>query len=303
MYKAIVIYKTEIILTVILGYFLISMVSILLDARNQDTLLEEFLSDSIHEEYTGLDVSVDMIDTGVIDKDLSTNVEVAATQPSNEDLLHGDTNAKLIKKIAPDAQVRMLSVMDKQGSISINDFNKALELTLESKPDILVLPLGTHTYNKETEELLNQINKKGTIIVAAVGDYGEKEIMYPAKYKSVIPICASSFDGVDIEENNGFPNECYRFPGSELYVNDDETVTGSSYASAVAGGYIALLTEKTQYTQKEIIEIFEHLSGDNYQDYLAPLGIVKTENKSFDYGPLIQIILLAYIIYLKGKKS
>lgn len=138
-----------------------------------------------------------------------------------------------------------------------------------------MLPFGTHAYNEDIDQRLKELVANNTIIVAAVGDYNEAKVMFPAISEYVIPIGALTASSVAWEWNNGIADNYYLFPGVDVdiynaskYPNELEVVkgAGTSYATAIAGGYISLIIEPDM-NKIDIENILSEIRSKGYKKY------------------------------------
>ena len=154
-------------------------------------------------------------------------------------------------------------VSDQDGNLKPNDVIKALDQALIDELRVLVLPFGTHAYNEDIDQRLKQLHLNNTIIVAAVGDYNEAKIMFPASSEYTIPIGALTAASTAWEWNNGIAQTYYLFPGDDINIYNASSFpnqlqlvkgTGTSYATAIAGAYINLIIENDM--NKTILKIY-----------------------------------------------
>lgn len=127
--------------------------------------------------------------------------------------------------VAPEAKLIPVKALNDDGSGDLRDIIKAIEWSIEQKVDFITMSLGAEFPNKELEKILNYAESKKSIVFCAAGNSGENhDIMYPAKYSSVISIGS-------IDEN--LERTSFTCSGDDL----DFLAPGHNILSCVPGGY------------------------------------------------------------------
>lgn len=297
--------KSEIALTILFLGLLMCVIYTLfaVDTIGGDWYQKNMHFDKITENYTGQGTKIAIVDSGVSDQSMVD--ELVTINSKGENFEHGDINSHLLKQLAPDAHVTMYDVVNEDDMVNDTDYVSALEMISSKQYDIVVLPLGGHKNITKAKMILNKMSDNETILIGAVGDYAEEEILYPAKYDNVIPICASTFYGTDYDYNNGNPSECYYFPGTDIKYNG-QSYSGSSYATAIAAAYIAdYLQYQPDTNQKDIVDMLEFIKGENNTGYHYIFDIDDSGNFIFEniYNNIIIVIILYLTYNLKKYKQ
>ncbi|MGL4484214.1 MAG: S8 family peptidase, partial [Anaerovoracaceae bacterium] len=206
----------------------------------------------VHKSYQGSGVKIGIIDTGV-SKEQKTEVSINLLDDVQEydNNGHGSYVYELIKETAPKAKVFSIKVMDKDEKINAALILKALKEAERLKLDIVNLSIGTHKENDLIAKQLEHMTKKGTIVLSSAGDYGENTMLFPANQLGIISVGALSANGMKWDDNNAEDEIDTFFPGDEIsvkdYLNQNKEkhieVSGSSYATAIGSGYVAILLE------------------------------------------------------------
>lgn len=112
----------------------------------------------------------------------------------------------------------------------------------------------------KSQKKINDLYKKDITIIAASGDYGDKDILYPANLPTVISV-ASIDSQYNLSEFSNYDdnNDC-SFPGEELnmlsikdgVLEKTSDLTGTSYAAIYASAYISAIKD---YAYKNNISI------------------------------------------------
>ncbi|WP_420488230.1 S8 family serine peptidase [Gottfriedia acidiceleris] len=125
--------------------------------------------------------------------------------------------------------------------------------------------------------------KKNITVVASTGDYGNKDSLFPANIDGVISVQAKNKKGAIWEYSNTSKTDVVAFPGIEInsLTLDSKKVkmNGTSQATAIASGYIALLRD---YYQKN------NISFDNDKIINDLKSLKSTQNNDVNYLKLFK---------------
>ena len=161
--------------------------------------------------------------------------------------------------IAPDAELYSVKIMADSGKLS--DAIKGIRWSIDNDMDIIVMSFGLERYSKSFEEAINEAYSKGILLIAAAGN-SNAEIMYPAKYNSVIAVGS-------INENN--ERSSFSSFGDKLelmeagqnvlstHLDGYAYASGTSLAAPAAAGIAALMKQKDPLLTNE--QIRQKLAG------------------------------------------
>lgn len=183
-------------------------------------------------------------------------------------LILGDEERN-IKGISPKSDVIILKVVDENGKTNSNLLLNALVKAEQQNADVVNMSLGTYKENESIAKQIKKMNNKNITIVSSVGDDGNKDILFPSSLESVIAVTALDKNSNIYEESNTSDKKSIAFPGVEikpLNFGEEENITGTSYACAIATGYISLLKEhykknKIRYDNDYILKQLERLNN------------------------------------------
>ena len=173
---------------------------------------------------TGLGIKVAILDTG-IDKDhldLQANIKGGVNFVSkpwwkepdpnkwDDDNGHGTYCAGIVAAVendigvigvAPNVWLYAVKVLDKTGSGYLSWIIAGIDWCVENDIQVISMSLGTSEYSQALKDACDNAYAKGLILVAAAGNDGDEdpttnEVLYPAKYSSVIAVAAT-----DINDN------------------------------------------------------------------------------------------------------
>lgn len=178
--------------------------------------------------------------------------------------------------IAPEANLLILKVINKNGSGNINDLYKAVEFAINwrgktnEKVDIINMSLGTTEDNLNLRNAILKAANNNIVTVAAAGNEGDGcpktvEISYPGYYYEVFQIGATDINDKPTFFTNSNRHINFLAPGKDIFSthpnNEYTTLSGTSMATPQVTGIIALI--KDQF-RREGIEI----SNTIIMDYL-----------------------------------
>ncbi len=133
------------------------------------------------------------------------------------------------------------------------DIARAIESAMAAGADIISLSGGQRAATREPDSLLGRVLQQcadhGVAVVAAVGNDGCRCIHVPAAVPSVIAVGAAGLDGLPLEHSNwgdDYHHNGVLAPGQEIRGaapgGGTRSLTGSSFATPIVSGVIALLT-------------------------------------------------------------
>lgn len=215
-----------------------------------DWYLEYMNLDLIHDSYKGEGQNIAIIDSGLIgtyqneydDKIIFEYNLIDDNVMVNDLNGHGSEMAILINKVAPESNLIILKIVNENGQTDADLLLEALKLAQEKGADIVNISLGSYKYNEAIDLQVQNMIANNITIVASIGDDGNRDFTYSASYNGVISVRPIDYKDIDYENSNTSSMNSYPFPGVDLQIID-ENVSGSSYACALASGYIALLRE------------------------------------------------------------
>ncbi len=222
---------------------------------------------------TGLGIKVSVIDTG-IDKDhpdLTANIkgginfvpkgQKVDSNAWDDDNGHGTHVAGIVGAVnneigvigvAPEAGLYAVKVLDRQGRGYLSDVIAGIEWSVNNGIQVANMSLGTATHVDVFEAACDAAEAAGVLLVAAAGNSGDgdgttNEVIYPAKYSSVIAVAATAKDDSTPTWSSEGEEVELAAPGVDIRSTwkggGYKTISGTSMASPHVAGTAALLLE------------------------------------------------------------
>lgn len=225
------------------------------------------------EGYKGEGITVGILDTGVCTTHPSLKSNLIKgknfTDEGNEDDFedkngHGSNVASIvcgcpdginpgIYGVAPNAKFLMGKVLRGNGGGNTQWVVDGLKWLIDENVDIINLSLGSSTYSKEMDDLIQLAIDKDILCCVACSNDGDgicttNEVSYPAYLNNSISVGAIDLnDKITKFSNSNDEIDCVA-PGYNIngaYLNNKFAITsGSSQASPHVAGFLALLKQK-----------------------------------------------------------
>lgn len=226
--------------------------------------LDEMNMDSAWEAACGEGVTIAFVDSGICTELYEANsgriVAPYNVLEQNSDVTdengHGTAmiSAACCSKesgiygIAPEAYIMPVEATDAYGFVTPESLAQGIYWAVDHGADILCLSLGSHLYNRSVEDSINYANIRNVIVVAAAGDYSEKDLLFPASMPSVIAVASEDENGILCDFSSYSENRSFLIPGADietLSINEYgnpfiERSHGTSVSCAIMAGIIAL---------------------------------------------------------------
>lgn len=198
-----------------------------------------------------------------------------------ENLTHGKVVRTILERYGVPDKLNFYSVDDTKGNIDSERYLNALTLVenyLRDNPyDRVVINISLGSYSPKLIEtkLIKNILDQGAIVVAAAGNDGIKESIYPAALDGVICVGASgggirlsysNYGNVDIFADGSYQTtQTISLPSETGIETHARTVklNGTSFAAPkVSGLIVKMLQLKPSLENQKILEIIQNTSDD-----------------------------------------
>lgn len=261
---------------------------------------KEMNFNALMEKYSASGITIGIIDTGCSDELLKQRKSVTKynaidySRAVSDGSGHGTsmtsiivgTNDGEIISLAQDANLVIIKAADDNGRMTHKSLLKALKYAEKSNCDIVNISLGGYIASKKITDQLRRMYHCNITVVASSGDYGQRDLLFPANQSPyVVSVAATDESGKLWEDSNTAKSLVTAFPGMDIEsINSDgqvENSSGTSEATALATSYISLL--KKEYRKKHDRE----LSNEKLNELLQELY---TSAKQDKYQSLLQEI-------------
>lgn len=228
------------------------------------------------------EVLVAILDTG-IDKsheDLSGKVKAEAnfTDSPTADDIHGhgthiagiiaaENNDIGIIGLAPDCRLLNVKVADDRGRCEVSDLVEGIIWAVDNGAKVINISIEIKETAPDLEAAINYAWNHGALVVAAAGNSGSHEPVYPAYYQNCIAVTAVKEDNSLSPLSNKGNWVDLAAPGYKIYStlpgDSYGFETGTSFASAHVSGIAALLfslvtdTNNNGLLNDEVLAIIE----------------------------------------------
>ncbi|MGN7283227.1 S8 family serine peptidase [Bacillus altitudinis] len=285
---------------------------------------------AIADKYglTGKGVSIAILDTGYSGSNINIikKYNVVYEGDDIEDKNgHGSLTANIIGSkdfgIAPEAELYIIKVMEKNISGKYDAVIKGIEKAIRYDVDIILMSLGGTKYSEKMESIIKKALEKDIVLISAVGNDGLSQkdtIRYPAKLDGVIGVGAVNQSGRRWFQSSKGRGIDIMAPGENLKSvdqNKNETrISGTSVAAAYLAGFLSLmLQEKKNITNEQIVNMLSNYSKKekdvisygkgvlNEKETLKHLRRANIYSIVLKTGIILFVLLIMYFLIYKFK--
>lgn len=206
------------------------------------------------------EVLVAILDTGIDKSHEDLEGKVTAEEnftdtPTADDIYgHGTHIAGIIAAenndigiigLAPDCRLLNIKVADDRGRCEVSDLVEGIIWAVDNGVKVINISIEIKETSTDLEAAINYAWDNGALVVAAAGNSGSHEIVYPAYYKYCIAVTAVKVDNSLSPLSNTGNWVDLAAPGYKIYStlpgDSYGFETGTSFASAHVSGIAALL--------------------------------------------------------------
>ncbi len=198
-----------------------------------------------------------------------------------ENLTHGQIVRTILRRYGVPDKLNFYSVDDTRGNVDRESYLNALTLVgsyLRDNPRdrvVINISLGSSSPKPFGTKLIKDILEQGAIVVAAAGNDGTKNFIYPAAMDGVICVGAagggvrqsySNYGNVDIFADGSYlTTQSFTLPSSTGIETHARSVklNGTSFAAPkVSGLIVKMLQLKPSLENQQILEIIQNTSDN-----------------------------------------
>jgi hypothetical protein len=198
-----------------------------------------------------------------------------------ENLTHGQVVCTLLRRYGVPDKLNFYSVDDTRGNVDRDSYLNALTLVENSLRDnphdrvVINISLGSYSPKPLETKLIEKILAQGAVVVAAAGNDGIKDSIYPAALDGVICVGASggsvrqsysNYGDIDIFADGSYQTtQTLSLPSETGMETNTRAVklNGTSFAAPkVSGLIVKMLQLKPSLENRQILEIIQNTSED-----------------------------------------
>jgi subtilisin family serine protease len=158
---------------------------------------------------------------------------------------HGTMVAGIIARIAPDAQILPIRVLNGDGLGTAKDVAKGIMYALQSGARVANLSLTSSVRSKAIDDALDAAEQAGMSCIVAAGNTGTSETQYPSSRKEVIVVAAVDSNNLKASFSSYNRSVSVVAPGVGIrstYLDSGyATWAGTSFAAPFVSGEAALI--------------------------------------------------------------
>lgn len=294
------------------------------DLRGYQWNIDTLQLDTIHRTYTGRDVVIAVVDTGI---EAGHRAFEQAALMNCQDLLdtgkgcvdtngHGSAMAGLLIQkpfngaigLVPDATVLPVKVLAENGRGLTTTAASGIVFAADEGADVINVSWGTYAESRVLQEVIQYALARGAVVVAAAGNDGYTDaVMKPAAFGDVISVGCVDMSGVVCKTSNRGDLVDVWAPGGDVSVDDDGdgledgvlavgievdpqvgtvVIEGTSPATATASAAVAMILQDHELSASAIRDLLNDLGGPvTLGDKVLKTGLDMGRLASFDYRP------------------
>jgi subtilisin family serine protease len=231
--------------------------------------------DAAHASSTGAGIVVAVVDTGV---DASHPFLAGRTLPGGFDFVDGDLDpsesrnladddgdgrvddqyghgtfvASLVLVAAPGARILPVRVLDDEGNGTVAAVSAGILHAVDAGARVINVSVDIPQSAPAVEDAIDRARDRGVLVVAAAGNEGMNQLIYPARYSGVLAVTALQSNGVVAPFANRDSRVALSAPGVALLgafplpgsPSGTARWSGTSFAAPIVAGSAALVMER-----------------------------------------------------------
>jgi len=178
---------------------------------------------------------------------------------------HGTMVAGLVHLVAPEATILPVRVFAADGSSTVSQIVAGIYWAVDHGAQVLNMSFSTTMPSDALQSAIQYAMAKGVICVAAAGNDGQAEVVYPGSYQGVLNVASVANQDVRSLFSNYGPTISLAAPGEGLVTtypaNHYAIVWGTSFSAPLVSGGAALLigaSEERNPTADQVRDALGH---------------------------------------------
>ncbi|MFW5986172.1 MAG: S8 family peptidase [Halanaerobiales bacterium] len=260
---------------------------------------------------------VDDVVIFVLDTRINSSVVEGKPVISSRDITHGSIVTRLLDKEAPAVTIIPLAV-EEYGDLSREMYRDGLRRVIRYKREhpahrVLVnISLVFDEYDREHHQLVKNLKQQGVIIIAAAGNDGLDEPLYPAAFRETVAVASATKVGkaphsnygsfIDLSAPGQLSDVFPLYYAGGLKYSRLETDGTSLAAPRVAGLLARVLTIKSDWQTDDALELITSTVGkindDYYRQGLLGAGLIYKNRVLKNVDPYYYLKQPAFIVII-----
>ena len=224
------------------------------------------------ENQTVHAIKVAIIDTGanIINDRIAQGFNVINNAAEYDDKLnHGTILCKKLLDINKTVNIVPIKIFSDNAVLDVDNLCKGIKKAIEIGADVINISCGTDIYYQELEQVVDEAISKNIIVVAAAGNQGAEDLLYPARFENVISVMARDINNKDLSYNNKSQSKkSFSAPGDHILC-DGEYYSGTSIVTIYITNFVChLKQENIRIRQADILNwLITHSKYGNDYSY------------------------------------
>jgi subtilisin family serine protease len=178
---------------------------------------------------------------------VSPQLAALLNQPADSDFGHGTMTAGIVHLVAPTAKIMPLKAFSSDGTGYLSNIIRATYYAVQHNSRVISMSFSFTSSSQEMTSAIQYANSKNVICVAAAGNNGADEVVYPAGIPGVMAVASTSDYDTRSSFSNYGPDIWVAAPGEGIMTTYPygtySAGWGTSFSTPFVSGTAALLVQ------------------------------------------------------------